>query len=321
MAELKAGAAALLIGLAAGGGTSCAPITPLPGPAPFAAEAPAGRAAPPADCGAPGWEAAAQINASSLRGLYWAPFGREEVGWRIYAPLIAHEIGAACPPDSPAFARALAAWQQGQGLAPDGLMSALTFLQAKGVLQARRPFVLLSVQGICAAPADPASLETLRPEEQLGERPVQLSRGALAAWRRMAAAARAEEPALAADPDLLKLFSGYRSPEFDAARCAAQANCNGRERANCSAHRTGLALDLYLGHAPGYLADASADENRLYLTQTPAYRWLLANAGRFGFVNYAFEPWHWEWIGEPLRAPPGLSAAQTPARPGRSADP
>jgi zinc D-Ala-D-Ala carboxypeptidase len=20
---------------------------------------------------------------------------------------------------------------------------------------------------------------------------------------------------------------------------------------------------------------------------------------RFGFVNYPFEPWHWEWTGEP----------------------
>ena len=37
---------------------------------------------------------------------------------------------------------------------------------------------------------------------------------------------------------------------------------------------------------------------RLYMTKTPTYRWLVANAGRFGFVNYPFEPWHWEWTGE-----------------------
>ncbi len=36
------------------------------------------------------------------------------------------------------------------------------------------------------------------------------------------------------------------------------------------------------------------------MVQTPAYRWLLANARRFGFVNYVFEPWHWEWTGEPI---------------------
>jgi LAS superfamily LD-carboxypeptidase LdcB len=29
-----------------------------------------------------------------------------------------------------------------------------------------------------------------------------------------------------------------------------------------------------------------------------AFRWLVANAYRHGFVNYAFEPWHWEWTGE-----------------------
>ena len=24
-------------------------------------------------------------------------------------------------------------------------------------------------------------------------------------------------------------------------------------------------------------------------------RWLVANGHRFGFHNYPFEPWHWEW--------------------------
>jgi LAS superfamily LD-carboxypeptidase LdcB len=28
------------------------------------------------------------------------------------------------------------------------------------------------------------------------------------------------------------------------------------------------------------------------------YRWLVANADRFGFLPYAYEPWHWEWAGE-----------------------
>ena len=26
---------------------------------------------------------------------------------------------------------------------------------------------------------------------------------------------------------------------------------------------------------------------------------LVKNAARFGFVNYVFEPWHWEWVGDP----------------------
>jgi LAS superfamily LD-carboxypeptidase LdcB len=136
------------------------------------------------------------------------------------------------------------------------------------------------------------------PEEGYGGKPILIRRGALTAYRRMAAAARAEDPRIGRDPADLVIFSGYRSPDADARRCEVEGNCDGVVRARCSAHRTGLALDLYVGAAPGYGPDSSADPNRLYLSRTPAYRWLVANAGRFGFVNYPFEPWHWEWTGE-----------------------
>jgi zinc D-Ala-D-Ala carboxypeptidase len=119
----------------------------------------------------------------------------------------------------------------------------------------------------------------------------------LAALLRMAAAARAATPD--ADPDRLKVFSGYRSPSYDDARCETEANCNGLGRAACSSHRTGLAVDLDLGFAPGFAVDSSADENRLFQTRTAAYRWLVRHARHYGFVNYVFEPWHWEWTGEP----------------------
>jgi LAS superfamily LD-carboxypeptidase LdcB len=291
-----AGLAAAVIGLVALRVTSCAPgrrpaeVT-LPRP-----EAPPGKLSH--DCRAPGWEKAAHINASSFEALPWAPFGRDETGWKLYAPLIAREIGVACSPLSTGFARALAAWQKRHGLAADGLVSEVTFVRLKGVLQGRRPILLLSAQGVCAAPADERSLVTLTPQESFGGKLVRLRPGAAAAYRRMAAAARAQDRRIAADPELLTVFSGYRSPAYDAARCAAQGNCNGRERAVCSPHRTGLALDLYLGHAPGYGPDSSADANRLAMTQGPAYRWMVLNADRFGFVNYPFEPWHWEWTGE-----------------------
>ena len=60
----------------------------------------------------------------------------------------------------------------------------------------------------------------------------------------------------------------------------------------------GLAMDLNLGAAPGSGPDSADDDNRLYISRGAAYRWMVANASRFGFVNYPFEPWHWEWTGE-----------------------
>ena len=169
--------------------------------------------------------------------------------------------------------------------------------------QQRRPFVRLRAETICPDLPDEVSLVTLRASDSYRGAVVRLRPGAAAALGRMVAAARAADPTIAADPELLTVFSGYRSPAYDAARCAREGNCNGVVRANCSAHRTGLAVDLALGAATGFAVDSSADANRIYQSQTPAYHWLVANAARFGFVNYAFEPWHWEWTGEAPHAP------------------
>jgi LAS superfamily LD-carboxypeptidase LdcB len=29
---------------------------------------------------------------------------------------------------------------------------------------------------------------------------------------------------------------------------------------------------------------------------------MVTNADKYGFVNYAFEPWHWEWVGDKAKA-------------------
>jgi LAS superfamily LD-carboxypeptidase LdcB len=55
--------------------------------------------------------------------------------------------------------------------------------------------------------------------------------------------------------------------------------------------------------APGGDPASTAGFNRLAQSRTPAYRWMIRNAGRFGFINYAYEPWHWEWTGEPVVPP------------------
>lgn len=239
---------------------------------------------------------AARANAVSETTLPLAPFGRSELGWALYAPAIAREAGTACPAETPGFAAALARWQALHGLTPHGAVDPATFVAMKAAWQARRPFVAVRARDMCPAP--PTALVALTPAESRADRVVQLRPAALKALRRMVAAARREVPEIAADPGLLSVFSGYRDPADDAARCAAEQNCQGLVRAECSSHRTGLAVDLMLGSAPGFSADASADANRLYQSRTPAYRWLAANARRFGFVNYVFEPWHWEWTGE-----------------------
>lgn len=244
---------------------------------------------------------AAAKNAASLDTLEWAPFERTETGWEVYEPLIAEEIGTSCPAASPGFAAALAAWQGRHGASATGTLDASTFAVMKQAFQQRRPFVVESRHGCPPAPPE-SGLTEASPAESYGGKQIFLRPEALSAYRLMVAEARRENHELSSDPKLLTIFSGFRSPGYDAARCERDGNCQGIVRATCSAHRTGLAMDLYLGHAPGLAPDSSADANRLYLSRSVPYRWLVRNAFRFGFVNYAFEPWHWEWAGAPRGA-------------------
>ncbi|THD77253.1 MAG: hypothetical protein E7812_15015 [Phenylobacterium sp.] len=247
------------------------------------------------DCRADAWRAAAAANRQSLVALAWAPFGRNETGWATYAPLIGREIATACGPDTPGFAAAYARWQSAHKLSADGVVKAADFPAMRTEIELRRPFVQLTSKGICPPPPADAALQTARPDEAYGGKPVQLRAGALAAYRALVAAAQAE--GVAREPNILKLVSGFRGPAEESARCA-DGSCNTLTRASCSAHRTGLAMDLYLGHAPGMDPTSTDDANRAAMAATPEYRWLVANAGRFGFLPYPFEPWHWEWTGE-----------------------
>ena len=297
------GVALLALLLVAACSTPPGPPTLLSAPpSPVAPSIPAPTPAAPASlaCDGPAdFAAAARFNAAAETSLLVAPFGRNEMGWGAYGPLAAATLQTPCASDSPGFAKALAAWEGAHGLVASGALDAAALQTFKGIWQERRPFVMLRLADVCPPPPADADLETLAPQETAGgDKPVQLRKTTAAALRRMVAAARAEEPALTADPLLLTVFSGYRSPAYDAARCASENNCQGLVRASCSAHRTGLAVDLDVGSEPGFPLDASVDSNRLAQTNGPAYRWLVRNAGRFGFVNYAFEPWHWEWTGE-----------------------
>jgi peptidoglycan hydrolase CwlO-like protein len=88
---------------------------------------------------------------------------------------------------------------------------------------------------------------------------------------------------------------GYRDPQAQVA--VRRANCGSSDydiyqkppsqcrpqtaRPGTSMHEQGLAIDF------------SANGGLITSRSSPAFRWLAANAGRFGFSNLPEEPWHW----------------------------
>jgi LAS superfamily LD-carboxypeptidase LdcB len=171
-----------------------------------------------------------------------------------------------------------------------------------------------------AAPADtftPIAVETpgggriknktAPPKDQLvtvtgtAGRKIPLHRLAAAAWQALVAAARRD--GLAAP--LLLPTSGFRDPAHQARLWkTALARYGSPEAARkwvappgSSPHQTGRAIDFYLGGSNG-------SANVAKLRTLPAYRWMVANAQRFGFYPYPAEPWHWEYN------PPAQSAGE-----------
>ncbi len=248
------------------------------------------------DCGAPGdFAAAANDNAANISVMAVTPFGLPESGWATYAPLVAREIGTACAPQTAGFAYRLALWQSAHAVAAGGRLDAATLSKMSTIWLLRRPFVGASHK-TCPPSPDEATLMQADTMEAYGGKKVLGRAGALTAYRQMVEAARRD---LGQAVPQLRIASAYRGPIEEAVRCAL-GGCGTPAKARCSAHRTGLAFDFYLGVAPGSNAFSTDPANRLYLSQTPTYHWLVSNADRFGFVNYPYEPWHWEWTGEPI---------------------
>jgi hypothetical protein len=108
------------------------------------------------------------------------------------------------------------------------------------------------------------------------------------AYDRMARAARS------AGIDLF-VVSGYRSDAEQAALFAAHPDPKWVAPPGKSLHRLGTELDL----GPG-----------------SAYRWLIANAGRFGFVQrYSWEPWHFGFSSNAGSASLGYTADRRTSMP------
>lgn len=230
---------------------------------------------------------AATSNVMLRNELSWTFGGKQQRGWYLYDLLINKTLNSEHDPTTNDFAATLASWQKKRGLNADGVLNEDSLMALVSQWQSNR----LKVR----APATPDQLVTAPPSDfyDPGRAPElrQVERNTYEAYKRMIDAA-------AADPSLklgqyFKIVSAFRSREYQDELRRKSPNAGSAGLAvNNSPHFTGRALDLYVGGSP---VD-TRDSNRAIQVNTPAYRWLVRNAERFGFRPYFYEPWHWEYV-------------------------
>jgi D-alanyl-D-alanine carboxypeptidase len=238
---------------------------------------------------------AALENRKLRSSLQWSFGAKTQTGWNIYVPLISYAIGTDSDPDSAEFAFAVSKWQQRSGLDGTGVLDQETLESFTKYWQSRRlgRGSLAATSSLLAAPISDFFDATRSPEL------LQLEAETYAAYKRMIAAARKDlqlkrngSGGLASSEKFLKIISAYRSPAYQESLRKKEPNAGRTALATHSPHSTGHALDIYVGGEPV----KTEDSNRLLQVQTPAYRWLVKNAHRFGFYPYFYEPWHWEYV-------------------------
>ena len=153
---------------------------------------------------------------------------------------------------------------------------------------------------------DPSRLETVgRFVRGTYERPESLDFEANQAFRQMAAAAKSEGV-------FLMPISGFRTIADQKELFEKQIERKGSPEAAArwsappghSEHHTGYAIDI---------ADEQQSDTDLKVAfeETSAYRWLQANARKYGFEKsfpqnnkqgVSYEPWHWRYIASPRAA-------------------
>jgi hypothetical protein len=247
------------------------------------------------DCKASTFKSAAEANAQSVTTYHGPVFAVVENGWQTYVLQIQSLIDTACSVETEGFAARVAAFQAGHSLPASGKVDGPTLAAFRAQWQMKRTLYKAASRQPCPFTGRD-DLVRIDPADDLAANDPRLASEAYAAWKRMRAAAIADG-VITANSDLLKFVAAYRSPQRAAE--LVRRNPNRTAQGLCSVHISGFAADLNVGHAPGYDAISSAAPNRLYQSQQPIYQWLVANASRFGFVNYVFEPWHWEYVLSP----------------------
>jgi D-alanyl-D-alanine carboxypeptidase len=145
--------------------------------------------------------------------------------------------------------------------------------------------------------APEAELEPITPDGAM-----KLRNSAAKAYKEMVAAAAAEGVTLS-PISTFRSVNDQQQVFFDV---KAERNQSAQQRAGVSAppgyseHHTGYAIDIGDGSVPAVNLSPDFD-------QTPAFRWLEANAARFNFElsfpkgnkqGVTYEPWHWRFIGD-----------------------
>lgn len=240
------------------------------------------------------WAEVSVRNEQLKLNLDWFFGGKTQRGWSLYLPLISVLIGTEHPQGSKEFAAALARWQRSRGLSTDGVLNQETWMKMVEAWQTRRSKERATVAAERLVTVSAAQFyDPERPAELR-----QVERETYAAYKRIVRAAANEmnlaldaNGNLAASEEYLKIISAFRSPEYQQ-KLRAQSPHSGRAGlALHSPHFTGRTLDLYVGGEPVSTKDA----NRALQTNTKVYQWLVKNAGKFGFIPYFYEPWHWEY--------------------------
>ena len=237
----------------------------------------------------PAFNAAASQNVALRNEVTWTFGGKQQRGWHLYDLLIGKTLNTEHDPLSNDFAASLSKWQKKSGLGSSGVLDQNTLMAMISQWQRNRLKVRTPAtqDQLILAPAsdfyDPSRAPELR----------QVERKTYEAYKEMVAAAHAD-PALklSSKDNYFKIISSFRSAEYQAQLRRKSPNAGSAGLAVNSPHFTGRALDIYVGGDP---VDTK-DSNRAIQVNTPAYRWLVRNAERFGFRPYFYEPWHWEYV-------------------------
>jgi hypothetical protein len=231
--------------------------------------------------------AAAAQNAQLRNELSWTFGGKQQRGWYLYDLLIGKTLDSEHEVVSDVFAGKLASWQKKMGLGPSGVLDENSLMRMVSQWQSNR----LKNR----AYADPSELITAPPADFYDPGRAaelrQVEHNTYEAYKKMMAAAESD-PELKLGPKYLKIVSAFRSRDYQDQLRQKSPNSGSAGLAVNSPHFTGRALDLYVGGDP---VDTK-DSNRAIQVNTPAYRWLVRNAERFGFRPYFYEPWHWEYV-------------------------